>query len=344
MRNVELVPVICPQCGSTMDVPGKLDMIHCMYCGTRFLISEKQPDIHYHYHGEKKSIENYLRLAMRYIQAGDIQKSLTYFDKAREVDMDQADIIIKRNSKNFAKLYLGAARKEIEEMRRRGRVEVVPDPNDDPLGILFIEDEDLDRQYIASQISRDRAERELKDLTFEARLALEEAEKHISDDMPDMKGALFHIRGEFHLQVKRMIYGDFKMTEEQDRLARKYFKKAVRMDPEDDDAVKILIELGDGCYGCGSTGICPNCHDARLCLTCEGSSACKWCKGDGKIGLFGKQIRCIRCGGSGLCQVCDGLGKCPRCWGTGKCTSCKGLKVDIRDIRETYPSELRVKR
>jgi DNA-directed RNA polymerase subunit RPC12/RpoP len=127
-----------------MDVPEKLDRVHCMYCGTKFLISEKEPDIHYHFHGEKRSIENYLRLAMRYIQAGNIEKSIQYFDKAREVDMDQADIIIKKNSKNFVKLYLSAARKEIEEMGRRGRIEIVPDPDDDPIGRLFIEDDDLD--------------------------------------------------------------------------------------------------------------------------------------------------------------------------------------------------------
>jgi len=316
-----------------MDVPEKLDRIHCLYCGTRFLISEKEPEIHIHYHGERRSIENYLRLAMRHIQAGNIEKSITYFDKAREVDMDQADIVIRRNSRNFAKLYLDAARKEIEEVRKRGGVEIVPDPDDDPIGRLFIQDDDLDRQYIASEISRSRAERELKDLTFEARLAMEEAEKHISDDMPDLKGALYHVRGEFHLQIKRMIYGDFTMIGEQERLARKYFKMAVRMDPGDADAVRKLIDLGDGCFDCGSTGVCQNCHDARICLSCNGTSTCKWCKGDGKIGLFGKQIKCFRCGGSGLCQVCDGLGKCPRCWGTGKCTSCKGLKVDIREMR-----------
>jgi len=315
-----------------MDVPEKLDRMHCMYCGTKFLISEKQPDIHYHYHGEKRSIENYLRLAMRYIRSGNIEKSITYFDKAREVDMDQADIIIGRNSRNFAKLYLDAAGKEIEEMRKRGGVNIVPNPDDDPIGRMFIQDDELDRQYVASEISRGRAERKLKDLTFEARLAMEEAEKYISDDMPDLKSALFHVRGEFHFQVKQMIYGDFTMIAEQKRLARKYFKMALRMDSGDAEAVKKLIVLGDGCFDCGSTGVCQNCNDARICLSCNGTSACKWCKGDGLIGIFGKQIKCFRCGGTGFCQICDGLGKCPRCWGTGKCTSCKGLKVDLREI------------
>lgn len=332
MRNVELVPVICPKCGSTMDVPEKLDRIHCMYCGTKFLISEKEPDIHYHYHGEKRSIENYLRLAMRFIQEGNIEKSISYFDKAREVDMDQADIIIKKNSRNFAKLYLSAARKEIEEMRKRGRIEVVPDPNDDPIGILFIGDDDLDRKYIASEISRSRAERDLKDLTYEARLALEEAEKHISGDMPDLTGALFHIRGEFHLQVSRMISGDFTLVEKQKTLAGKYLKKAVRLDPDNADAVQKLLQLGDRCHICMGSGICQNCHDARICHSCNGTSSCKWCKGDGKIGLFGRQIKCIRCGGEGLCQVCGGLGKCPQCEGSGKCPACNGIKVNIKDI------------
>jgi tetratricopeptide (TPR) repeat protein len=315
-----------------MDVPEKLDRIHCLYCGTRFLISERKPDIHYHYHGEKRSIDNYLRLAIRYIQAGNIEKSIHYFDRAREVDMDKADMAIKRNSRTFAKLYLSAARKEIEEMGRRGRIEVIPDPDDDPLGKLFIEDDDLDRQYIASEISRNRAERDLKDLTYEARLALEEAQRYISGDMPDLTCALYQIRGDFHLQVSRMIWGDFTMVEKQRSIAGKYFKKAVRLDPENADAVQKLLQMGDRCHICSGSGICYNCHDTGTCLSCNGTGGCKWCKGDGKIGLLGKQIKCIRCGGSGLCQTCEGKGKCSHCNGTGKCPACSGLKVNIKDI------------
>jgi tetratricopeptide (TPR) repeat protein len=331
LKNVELIPVICPQCGSSMDVPGKMDKVHCMYCGTKFIVSEKQPDIHYHYHGEKKSIENYLRLAMRYIQEGRIQKSILYFDKAREVDMDKADTIIEKNSRNFAKLYLGAARKEIEEMRKRGRVDVIPNPDDDTFGRLFIEDDDLDRRYQAAEISKSRSERELKDLTFEARLALEEAEKFISEEMNDLRGALYHIRGEFHLRVKNLISGDYSMIGVQDKLARKYFKQAVKVDPGNADAIQKLVKLGDACKECWGNGECPHCHDQKICYNCNGKGTCKWCKGDGKIGLFGKQIKCIRCGGDGLCYTCKGDGKCHICGGSGNCPVCDGLRVDLRD-------------
>jgi hypothetical protein len=129
-----------------------------------------------------------------------------------------------------------------------------------------------------------------------------------------------------------MIFGDFALVEKQKSLAGKYFKKAVRLDPDNADAVQKLLQMGDRCNICLGSGICYNCHDAGICLSCNGTGGCKWCKGDGKIGLFGKQIKCIRCKGDGFCQVCEGQGKCPHCKGSGKCPSCNGLKVNIKDI------------
>lgn len=101
LTNVKLIPAKCPSCGADMQVPDKLDKVHCIYCGSEFLISENPPPLNVVVQDNVAAVENFTKLAVIAIQHMRRKEAEEYLDKARELDLDEASEAIKRHAPEF---------------------------------------------------------------------------------------------------------------------------------------------------------------------------------------------------------------------------------------------------
>ena len=92
-----LVPAICTQCGAQIEVDDAKEAGICQHCGTAFItekvinnyvvnntITVENASINV----SGVNIENLLKRAIEYENAGDTEKALEYFDRVLDEDFD----------------------------------------------------------------------------------------------------------------------------------------------------------------------------------------------------------------------------------------------------------------
>lgn len=110
LTNVRLIPAKCSSCGANMEVPDKLDKVHCLYCGSEFLISESASQ------DNSAAIENLMKLAILKLnfhgKGGGFVGYTEYIEKAKELDIDKTSEAVKRHSPELYRYWLSCMLEE----------------------------------------------------------------------------------------------------------------------------------------------------------------------------------------------------------------------------------------
>jgi tetratricopeptide (TPR) repeat protein len=313
LQGAKLIPAICPQCGADLQIPEDLLKVHCMFCGTEFLISENKPDIHYHMGEQVGTIENYINLAISMIFAGDLQRSKSYFFKAKEINLDTANNEIHKKSKRIIRAYLTHA----ETFDRRlfntppiGRKTItgaeVFDVEAGQIITPMIQPSHVSLQTALAWINRFNGPEEERSFMF--------SDYYVAQGIHNLALAHLWSSYKYHAETQR-------------NHAVENFRSAIQFNPNNGKAIESLKQMNVTCPSCRGDGLCRSCNGTGSCKSCNGSGQCPKCEGSGtRTGLMGKEKTCRTCGGSGSCKVCEGdrtcidcngVKTCPQCWGRG---------------------------
>lgn len=104
--NPTIVLTRCPDCGRDMPMPRTLREAHCVYCGASFSVSEAAVPISLVIQYNEPQIENYVKLMIKTLSAGNREKGEMYFEKATELDVDLAHKVADRYIKEIIEAYL----------------------------------------------------------------------------------------------------------------------------------------------------------------------------------------------------------------------------------------------
>lgn len=75
---MELIKVVCPSCGGTLNIEPKSEFVFCNFCGNKFSIpkvSTNQPNI-----------DNYMKLADSSVGTSTNEKAIDYYNKVLEIE------------------------------------------------------------------------------------------------------------------------------------------------------------------------------------------------------------------------------------------------------------------
>ena len=113
LTNAHLIPAKCSSCGANMEVPDKLDKVHCLYCGSEFLISESASQ------DNSAAIENFMKLAILKLNShgkgGGVTGFNEYIEKAKELDLEKTTEAVKKHSPEIYRYWLTVM---VEEHKR----------------------------------------------------------------------------------------------------------------------------------------------------------------------------------------------------------------------------------
>lgn len=248
-----------------------------MFCGSAFIISQKKYPGRDSASDRTFSVENFTKLMVMSLMAGDENKAVEYLTRARELDYDTAERYRRERS---SQLYSGY--KHLMVLRAQQFLGMRP-PMTDMAGASTRADWSRAVSSVSSAMS-----------TALAYLPRGDPELH------SWYGTvLVHHANAFPNQPeKTRILRD----------AVTSFHTALALDPQFRPAIDSLVQLGYGCKNCGGRGTCPECRGAGTCSKCKGSGEtksrfrseskrCDQCSGSG---------RCSKCGGSRFCRVCNG--------------------------------------
>ena len=308
LENAKLIPTVCPNCGSDLQIPEDLTKAHCLYCGAEFIISEKKADVHYHMGEHVGTIENYIDLAISSIQSRDMTSGKTYIQKAKEIDLKKAEAEIDKRSKEMVMAYLACAKIE-------NQILLTKEP---------VMNYGIDTFDIASS--------SVKTMSLSARLALSNAEGFLHSPSISEKEKK-KLMGYYYIEGGKYILGEaylwkyhYDMSEACKKDAISNFKKALEFIPNNEEAIKYLKQLGVKCSTCKGTGKCASCGGTGVCVVCHGKGVCSKCGGTGIVtGFFGKEKNCKLCDGSGICPSCGGNKVCSKCNNQKICPNCHGV-------------------
>lgn len=282
LENVELVPVKCPNCNADMQIPETLDKVHCLYCGSQFLISKKKASTTM---GDEGKIENYVKLVILEVRNGNQAKAKEYVDKARELNLEKAEEILKKHSDEIYEGYFSIFKILCDKFERTSKPFMsVWDEHPDYAAINNWESQmkGIETAFNNAMIFNSTDSRAIIHSMYA------NAIKRYAKPYPISMSA-----------TKNKLYSN----------ARAEFNRVLEIDPTNEEAKEGLIGLG---------GSCPSCRGKGDCIYCKGSGKCGKCKGRGKVvPLFGKPIKCDKCGGTGTCKTCEGGKICSYCKGKG---------------------------
>ena len=74
----------CPNCSGELSLPDDKDVIYCMYCGSSIIVREAIKVIHSE---DPSKISNFIKLADDALSSYNFDESITYFNKALELDL-----------------------------------------------------------------------------------------------------------------------------------------------------------------------------------------------------------------------------------------------------------------
>ena len=75
-----MIELNCPSCGGQLELPENLDIVNCIYCGTKILIQDKDKS------NEQLNLKRYLELSNTAIEVENYKEALKYCNKALEID------------------------------------------------------------------------------------------------------------------------------------------------------------------------------------------------------------------------------------------------------------------
>ena len=94
----DIVPAVCTNCGGTLMVNANQDAAVCSFCKTPFIIKKAIETYNIKNSGNLyvnnativngPSAENYVKRAKQFLEDGNIEKALEYYDKALDLDAD----------------------------------------------------------------------------------------------------------------------------------------------------------------------------------------------------------------------------------------------------------------
>jgi len=75
-----MIELNCPSCGGQLELPENLDIAHCMYCGTKILIQDKDKS------NEQINLKRYKELSNTAFEAKNFEETIKYCNKVLEID------------------------------------------------------------------------------------------------------------------------------------------------------------------------------------------------------------------------------------------------------------------
>jgi len=330
-KNIEFVPAICPKCGANMEVPSDLKKVHCMYCGIQFLLSEKSPEINYNIVDGHGSINNYIKVGIKHISKGRIEKAMEKFEKARDINYEIAEKEINKNIDNILIDIFKFCDEEIIQIRKHQPFDISEFTEGEAITqVLFGSPIIAQQRKMESYIKSNTAQQSFQSLTDNLSIALSFIQEIIPENKTKYLSEYDRIIGEFFI-CKYNLFCNSKSANISKLESVKYFKKSVREDKHNSRSIRRLKQLGYNCSYCHGKGICVHCNGDGICPRCKGSKKCNKCNGDGTVLNIFKKIRsCKKCDGDGICYECNGDGLCKDCRGQGKCYYCYGTGVKLR--------------
>lgn len=277
LENVEFLPARCPNCGASMQVPEDLEKAHCMFCGSMFIISQKKHPGRDASSDRAFSVDNFVKLMILSLSAGDEGKAMEYLTRAREMDYDSAERILKQKAGQLYQAY------KLLMIRRCQHFisTVAPAPGTQGSAARMVD-----------------WNRNLTSISGAMNIALAYIPQGDAELHSWYGTTLVHHSNAFVKKSDKDLVL---------RTATDAFFRALALNPSYAPAVDSLARLGYACTTCGGKGVCP---------TCRGTGLCRKCHGSGKTeSLIGKRRQCDACDGSGQCRQCAGSRTCVSCGG-----------------------------
>ena len=85
-----MIELNCPSCGGQLELPENLEIAHCMYCGTKILIQDKDKS------NEQINLKRYKELSNTAFEAKNFEETIKYCNKVLEIDTNDIEAWINK--------------------------------------------------------------------------------------------------------------------------------------------------------------------------------------------------------------------------------------------------------
>lgn len=93
LQIMKMIALICPECGGELEIPADLSKVHCMYCGTQFIVPA-QPK-------KTESIKTLVELCKTALKAKNYQQAIKYSGDILEIDSKNVEAWIDKALSTF---------------------------------------------------------------------------------------------------------------------------------------------------------------------------------------------------------------------------------------------------
>jgi hypothetical protein len=253
-----------------MKVPDELNKIHCLYCGSEFLVSENSPPLTVVVQDNLAAIDNFVRLMVVALRTGDQAKAKEYVDKAIELDFDKTQQVLKQHSLEIYRGYFDIFRWEVENF-----LTMVPCYKEFNFDSRIAKMDAILNNALAFQVEED------SEIHYYIGLSRQHlAEVHQPTD------------------PSRITY---------ESLAMDAFRRALAINPEHSGARNALRGMRAHCISCHGNELCSGCNGSGKCSRCGGKGELRKLFGSKvKCDLCGGNGVCCLCEGKKRCTTCSG--------------------------------------